>query len=78
MVPNGATHHYDNKCKILNGKHFQYRVELSFKEIRDGLLDKMKYYATRVDSQIRRFLSKQSMIAKKLFQICQKIVNLQF
>ena len=63
---------------MLNGKHFQYRVELSFKEIRDGLLDKTKYYATRVDSQIRRFLSKQSMIAKKLFQICQKIVNLQF
>ena len=78
MVPNGAMHHYDNKCKILNGKHFQYRVELSFKEIRDGLLDKTKYYATRVDSQIRRFLSKQRMIAKKLFQISQKIVNLQF
>ena len=69
MVPNGATHHYDNKCKMLHGKHFQYRVEFSFKEIRDGLLDKTKYYAIRVDFQIRRFLSKQSMTAKKAISI---------
>ena len=47
------------ECKILNSnsvlvaRHFQYRVEVFFKEIvLDGSLGKTKYYAIRVEFQI--------------------------
>ena len=51
---------YYDRCKILNNnpvvmaKHFQYRVEVFFKEIiLDGPLGKVKCYAIRVEFQFR-------------------------
>ena len=51
---------YFEKCKILNenpvllARQFQYRVEIFFKEIIvDGPLGKVKYYAIRVEFQLR-------------------------
>ena len=51
---------YFDKTKILNSnpallaRHFQYRVEVFFKEIvSDGPLDKIKHYAIRVEFQVR-------------------------
>ena len=51
---------YFDKTKILNSnpvllaRHFQYRVEVFFKEIvSDGPLGKIKYYAIRVEFQVR-------------------------
>ena len=52
---------YHDMCKTLNrnlvlvARHFQYRVEIFFKIIvLDGLLEKTKYYAIRVEFQVRR------------------------
>ena len=51
---------YFDRCKILNSnpvllaRHFQYRVEVFFKEIvLDGPLGKVKYYVIRVEFQFR-------------------------
>ena len=51
---------YFKRCEILNNnpvllaRHFQYRVEVFFKEIIiDGPLGKVKYYAIRVEFQFR-------------------------
>ena len=51
---------YFDKTKILNSnpvllaRHFQYRVEVFFKEIvSDGTLGKIKHYAIRVEFQVR-------------------------
>ena len=51
---------YESRCKILNSnpvllaRHFQYRVENFFKEIvLNGELGKIKYYAIRVEFQVR-------------------------
>ena len=51
---------YQEQCKILNSNpvlvawHFQYRVEVFFKEIVvDGPLGKTKYYAIPVEFQVR-------------------------
>ena len=51
---------YQNRCKLLNknpvlvSRHFQLRVEMFFKEIiLDGPLGKTKYYAIRVEFQVR-------------------------
>ena len=51
---------YFKRCEILNNnpvllsRHFQYRVEVYFKEIIiDGPLGKVKYYAIRVEFQFR-------------------------
>ena len=47
---------YSDKCNLLNGnpvivaRHFQYRIELSFRVIvLDGLLEKTNYHAIRVE-----------------------------
>ena len=38
---------------VLEARHFQFRVEVSFKEIIvDGLLEKIKYYVVRVEFQV--------------------------
>ena len=51
---------YFDKTKILNSnpvllaRHYQYRVEVFFKEIvSDGPLGKIKHYAIRVEFQVR-------------------------
>ena len=51
---------YHNRCDILNSnsvlvaRHFQYRVEHFFKLlVANGPLGKTKYYATRVEFQVR-------------------------
>ena len=51
---------YQQRCKLLNNnpvlvaRHFQYKVELFFKEIiLDGPLGKTKYYALRIEFQER-------------------------
>lgn len=51
---------YHERCKLLNSnpvllaRHFQFRVETFFKEIiLDGPLGKTKYYAIRVEFQVR-------------------------
>ena len=51
---------YQDRCNLLNSnpvlvaRHFQYRLEVLFKEIAiDGPLGKTKYYAIRVEFQIR-------------------------
>ena len=51
---------YSDKCNLLNrnpvivARHFQYRVELSFRVIvLDGLLGKTNYHAIRVEFQLR-------------------------
>lgn len=51
---------YEDRCRLHNSnpvllaRHFQYRVELFFKEIIfDGPLGKVKYYAIRVEFQVR-------------------------
>ena len=51
---------YFDKTKILNSnpvllaRHFQYRVEVFFKEIvLDGPLGKIKHYAIRVEFQVK-------------------------
>ena len=51
---------YHQRCELLNSnpvlvaRHFQYRVEVFFKEIIiDGPLGKTKYYAIRVEFQVR-------------------------
>ena len=50
---------YHDRCRLLNSnpilvaRHFQYRVEVFFKEIVvDGPLGKTKYYAIRVELQV--------------------------
>ena len=52
---------YQNKCKLLNknpvlmARHFQFRVEIFFKEIiLDGTLSKTKYYNITVEFWVRR------------------------
>ena len=43
-----------NSNVVLLARHFQHRVEVFFKEIliiRDGPLEKVKYYVTRVEFQ---------------------------
>ena len=43
-----------NSNLVLAGRHFQYRVKVFFKEvIIDGALGKTKYYAIRVEFQVR-------------------------
>ena len=51
---------YEERCNLLNSnpvllaRHFQYRVELFFKEIVvNGPLGKVEYYAIRVEFQVR-------------------------
>ena len=51
---------YHDRCRLLNDnpvlfvRHFQYQVEVFFKEIVvDGPLGKTKYYAIRVEFQVR-------------------------
>ena len=51
---------YKDRCKLLNknlallARHFQFRVEMFFKEIiLDGALVKTKYYVIRVEFQVR-------------------------
>ena len=51
---------YEERCNLLNSnpvllaRHFQYRVELFFKEIIvNGPLGKVEYYAIRVEFQVR-------------------------
>ena len=51
---------YHERCRLLNSnpvlvvRHFQYQVEVFFKEIAvDGPLGKTKYYAIRVEFQVR-------------------------
>ena len=51
---------YHERCQLLNNnpvlvaRHFQYHVEVFFKEIIvDGPLGKTKYYAIRVEFQVR-------------------------
>ena len=51
---------YHDRCCLLNSnpvfvaRHFQHRVEVSFKEtVVDGPLEKTKYYATCVEFQVR-------------------------
>ena len=47
---------YLNSNPVLLARHFQYRVEVFFKEIIvNGLLGKVKYYAIRVEFQVRGF-----------------------
>lgn len=50
---------YQDRCNLLNrnpvlvARHFQYRVEVFFKEIvNDGPLGKTKFFAIRVEFQI--------------------------
>ena len=52
---------YQDKCKLLNknpvlmARHFQFRVEIFFKEIiLDGILSKTKYYDITVEFWVRR------------------------
>ena len=43
-----------NSTPLLAARHFQYRIELFFKEIiTDGPLGKTKYYAIRIELQER-------------------------
>ena len=43
-----------NKNPVLVARHFQFRVEIFFKEITlDGPLGKTKYYVIRVEFQVR-------------------------
>ena len=51
---------YQDRCNLLNSnpvlvaRHFQYRVEIFFKEIViDGPIGKTKYYAIRTEFQVR-------------------------
>ena len=51
---------YQERCNLLNNnpvlvsRHFQYKIEVFFKEIiLDGLLGKTKYYAIRIEFQER-------------------------
>ena len=44
-----------NKNPVLVARHFEYRVEMFFKDIAlDGPLGKTQYYAIRVEFQVRR------------------------
>ena len=52
---------YKDRCNLLNNnpvlvaRHFQYKVEVFFKDIiLDGALGKTKYYAIRIEFQERR------------------------
>ena len=45
---------YLNSNPVLLARHFKYRVEVFFKEIIvNGTLGKVKYYAIRVEFQVR-------------------------
>ena len=60
---------YQDRCKLLSknpvlvARHFQFRVEMFFKEITlDGPLGKTKYYVTRVEFQVRGSLHIHSFL----------------